>query len=83
MIGSTRVGERRLEALIDEFGSETTHAAVEAVLDGAERQARAMIAGWPDGEYEGVKTRYRPSDGETEPRTNAWCEPDHWRGQVD
>ena len=54
MIGSARVGERRLEALIDELGSETTHAAVEAVLDGAERQARAVIAEWPDGEYEGV-----------------------------
>ena len=54
MIGSARVGERRLEALIDELGSETTHAAVEAVLDGAERQARAVTAEWPDGEYEGV-----------------------------
>ena len=54
MIGSARVGERRLEALLGEFGSETTHAAVEAVLDGAERQARAVIAEWPDGEYEGV-----------------------------
>ena len=54
MIGSARVGERRLDALIAELGSETTHAAVEAVLDGAERQARAVIAEWPDGEYEGV-----------------------------
>ena len=54
MIGSARVGERRLDALIAELGSGTTHAAVEAVLDGAERQARAVIAEWPDGEYEGV-----------------------------
>ena len=54
MIGSARVGERRLEALIGELGSGTTHAAVEAVLDGAERQARAVVAEWPDGEYEGV-----------------------------
>ena len=35
MIGSARVGERRLDALIAELGSETTHAAVEAVLVGA------------------------------------------------
>ena len=54
MIGSARVGERRLNALLAELGSETTHAAVEAVLDGAERQARAVITEWPDGEYEGV-----------------------------
>jgi N-methylhydantoinase B len=53
MIGSARIGERRLNHLLTEFGSATTHAAVEAVLDGAERQVRAVIAGWPDGVYEG------------------------------
>jgi N-methylhydantoinase B len=53
MIGSARIGERRLNQLIAEFGSETTHAAVEAVLDGAERQVRAVISSWPDGVYEG------------------------------
>jgi N-methylhydantoinase B len=51
MIGSARVGERRLLALLAEFGSATTHAAIEAVLDGAERQVRAVISGWPDGVY--------------------------------
>jgi N-methylhydantoinase B len=53
MIGSARVGERRLRELLSEFGSETTHAGVEAVLDGAERQVRAIISTWPDGIYEG------------------------------
>jgi len=53
MIGSARVGERRMLALLAEFGSETTHAAIEAVLDGAERQVRALISGWPDGVYYG------------------------------
>src|SRR5262249_41616243 len=53
MIGSARIGERRLNQLLTEFGSATTHAAVQAVLDGAERQVRAVIAGWPDGVYEG------------------------------
>ncbi|MGE5513287.1 MAG: hydantoinase B/oxoprolinase family protein [Bacteroidota bacterium] len=53
MIGSARIGERRLNQLIAEFGSPTTHAAVEAVLDGAERQVRAIIAQWKDGVYEG------------------------------
>src|SRR5439155_18628737 len=45
MIGSARVGERRLLALAAEFGWPTTYAAIEAVLDGAERQTRAVIAG--------------------------------------
>jgi N-methylhydantoinase B len=53
MIGSARVGERRLKALLEEFGSGPTHAAIEAVLDGAERQVRAVIASWTDGVYYG------------------------------
>ncbi len=53
MIGSARVGERRLLALLEEYGSETAAAAVEAVLDGAERQTRACIATWRDGVYRG------------------------------
>ena len=43
MIGSAHVGERRFLALAKEFGWETTHEAIEAVLDGAERQTRAVI----------------------------------------
>src|SRR6185436_14565162 len=53
MIGSAHVGERRLLALAAEFGWETTRRAIEAVLDGAERQTRAVIAEWPDGIYRG------------------------------
>jgi N-methylhydantoinase B len=53
MIGSAHAGERRFLALASEFGWETIHAAIEAVLDGAERQTRAVIAGWPDGVYRG------------------------------
>ena len=53
MIGSAHVGERRLLALAGEFGWDATNAAIEAVLDGAERQARAVIATWKDGVYHG------------------------------
>jgi N-methylhydantoinase B len=53
MIGSARVGERRLLALAGEFGWVTTLDAIEAVLDGAERQSRAVIASWQDGVYKG------------------------------
>src|SRR2546427_717387 len=38
MIGSARVGERRLLALLDEYGPKTVAGAVEEILDGAERQ---------------------------------------------
>ena len=53
MIGSAHAGERRFLALAEEFGWAVTNAAIEAVLDGAERQARAVIAAWPDGVYRG------------------------------
>ena len=53
MIGSAHVGERRLLALAGEFGWPVTDAAIEAVLDGAERQTRAVIAQWKDGVYRG------------------------------
>src|SRR5690242_11187937 len=53
MIGSAHVGERRLLALAAEFGWPLANAAIEAVLDGAERQTRAVIAEWRDGVYRG------------------------------
>ena len=53
MIGSAHVGERRLLALAAEFGWPVADAAIEAVLDGAERQTRAVIAQWKDGVYHG------------------------------
>jgi N-methylhydantoinase B len=53
MIGSAHVGERRFLALANEFGWAVAKDAVEAVLDGAERQTRAVIAEWEDGVYHG------------------------------
>src|SRR5262245_26543156 len=53
MIGSARVGQRSLLALLDEYGDRTAQQAVEAVLDAAERQTRACIAKWNDGVYQG------------------------------
>jgi N-methylhydantoinase B len=53
MIGSARVGERRMLALLAEYGPALALDAVEGVLDGAERQTRACIQGWRDGVYRG------------------------------
>ena len=53
MIGSAHLGERRLLALAEEFGWIVAEAAIEAVLDGAERQTRAVISEWRDGVYHG------------------------------
>jgi N-methylhydantoinase B len=53
MIGSARVGERRLLGLVDEYGVETVTAAVGEILDSAERQTRQCIRAWKDGVYRG------------------------------
>jgi N-methylhydantoinase B len=53
MIGSARIGERRLLALIEDYGAATVVAAVDEILDSAERQARACVASWRDGVYRG------------------------------
>jgi N-methylhydantoinase B len=53
MIGSARLGERRLLALVEEYGAKTVTDSVDEILDGAERQARACVATWKDGVYRG------------------------------
>ena len=53
MIGSARVGERRLLRLVDEYGLARVTAAIGEILDGAERQARDCIRTWKDGVFHG------------------------------
>lgn len=53
MIGSAKLCEKRLLALIDELGSSRLKPAIEAMLDGAERRARSIVSEWKDGVYYG------------------------------
>ena len=53
MIGAAHLGERRLQKLFAELGAPTVEAAIEAVLDAAEAQARAVVATWKDGTFFG------------------------------
>jgi N-methylhydantoinase B len=48
-LAANRAGARRLAALAQDAGSETLRAAMDAVLDYAERRARACLAALPDG----------------------------------
>lgn len=52
-IGSAKLGEQRLAAVIEEFGADVLAAAIEAMLDAAERHARSTVSAWKDGEYYG------------------------------
>jgi N-methylhydantoinase B len=53
MMGSARIGERRLLKLVDEYGLATVLETVGEILDGAERQARDCIRTWKDGVFKG------------------------------
>ena len=66
MIGSARVGERRLLRLVEEYGLATVTAAVGEILDGAERQARDCIRTWKDGVFRGEALLDDDGHGETD-----------------
>src|ERR1700726_502474 len=53
MIGAAHLGERRMQKLFGELGADVVEAAIEAVLDAAEAQARAVVSTWKDGVFYG------------------------------
>jgi N-methylhydantoinase B len=53
MIGAAHLGERRMAKLFSEMSAPVVEAAVEAVLDAAESQARAVVSTWKDGTFYG------------------------------
>jgi len=53
MIGAAHLGEKRIGRLFVDVGTETVSEAIEAILDGAERQSRAIVESWKDGVYHG------------------------------
>ena len=53
MLGAAQLGERRLSRLFSEFGVPVVEAAVEAILDATEQQARAVVSTWKDGVFHG------------------------------
>ena len=53
MIGAAHLGERRMQKLFAEMSGPVVEAAVEAVLDAAEAQARAVVSTWKDGVFHG------------------------------
>ena len=50
-IACVNVGERKVHEIIDRFGTEAFSEGIEQLLDYADRQAREVIRGIPDGDY--------------------------------
>ncbi len=53
MMGSVRVGERRLFEMLEKYGLETVRDCLDYMIEYTERRFRAEIREWPDGEYKG------------------------------
>jgi len=51
-LASVNTGERKVHEMIRRFGPDVFREGMHALLDLAERQARGIIAGIPDGDYE-------------------------------
>jgi N-methylhydantoinase B len=51
-IAANNTGSRRLLELVEEYGVETVHEAMESVMDYSERRMRAEIKAMPDGVYD-------------------------------
>lgn len=54
LAGAARLGAQRLEAVAAALGAGVVRAGVDAMLDAAERHARAIVAEWRDGTYLGT-----------------------------
>jgi N-methylhydantoinase B len=71
MVGSARAGERGLVKLISEYGAEVVERSIEDVLNSSDLQARACVATWKDGVYEGVSVLDDDGHGATDIRVCA------------
>ena len=60
-VGSVKLGERRLHALLAELGGETVATSIDVALAATERRVREAIGQWRDGTYTG--TAYLDDDG--------------------
>src|SRR4051794_28248118 len=60
-LGSSRLGEERLTALIAKFGADKALASFDRLLDLAERRMRAAVSEWVDGRFEAE--RFVDDDG--------------------
>ncbi len=53
MMGSVRVGERRLLEMLGKYGLDTVRRCLDYMIEYTERRFRAEIRTWPDGQYKG------------------------------
>jgi N-methylhydantoinase B len=65
-VSANRTAIERLSQLVERYGLGVVERAMESILDSSERRMRAVIAGWPDGEY--TASDWLDNDGITDER---------------
>src|SRR4029450_5146880 len=71
MLGAAHLGQRRLSRLFAEFGAAVVEAAIEAILDAAEQQARAVGSTWKAGVFFGEAFLHDDGHGRSDIRIAA------------
>ncbi len=74
-LSACRIGEKRLQARAERYGSDVVLATMDGLLDRSERMARAVIAQWPDGDYtfRGIPRQRRSRRAAAAPQSDAAC----------
>lgn len=54
-VGAVTIGARNLTTLLEKYGPNTLHAAINQIFAASERQMRGVISAVPDGEYRGER----------------------------
>ena len=54
-VGAVTIGERNLKSLLDKYGPDTVHNAIDQIFDASEKQMRSAIAEVPNGTYHGER----------------------------
>src|SRR5690606_5429908 len=55
-VGAVTIGARNLHALLEKYGPDTLHAAIDRIFDASERQMREVIRAVPNGTYRGERS---------------------------
>ena len=73
MIGGVQHSVRLLTDLVAKWGADVVKAAINHNIDHTERRVRDVVAGWPDGTYEGVVFIDADTQGVKDVRVQVTC----------
>jgi len=73
MISGTQLGVRRIEEVMQKYGTDAVRAAINFNIAQTERRFREQVARWPDGRYEADVWIDQDTAGHTDVRVHVCC----------